>query len=85
MALSDALRRIVAFLRAGSPGVPEDDYIPLLALLRRRLSDDEVVSVAIRLGSVSGLFRDVKPAQVKSCEMGRMSLRNRAYKSARGR
>jgi len=41
------LTRIVAFLRAGYPeGVPEHDYIPLLALLRRRLSDDEVVAVA---------------------------------------
>ena len=47
MTLSDVLRRIVAFLRAGYPeGVPENDYIPLLALLRRRLSDDEVFAVA---------------------------------------
>jgi uncharacterized protein DUF3349 len=41
--LSGLLTRIVAFLRAGYPeGVPANDYIPLLALLRRRLSDDEV-------------------------------------------
>ena len=47
MALSDVLRRIVGFLRAGYPkGVPANDYIPLLALLRRRLSNEEVSAVA---------------------------------------
>jgi len=47
MALSDVVMRIVGFLRAGYPeGVPAHDYVPLLALLRRRLSDDEVVAVA---------------------------------------
>jgi hypothetical protein len=30
-------------------GVPETDYIPLLALLRRRLSDDEAAAVAAQL------------------------------------
>jgi hypothetical protein len=50
MALSNVLMRIVGFLRAGYPdGVPSGDYIPLLALLRRRLSDDEVVAVATEL------------------------------------
>jgi hypothetical protein len=40
--LSRLLARIVAYLRAGYPeGVPANDYVPLLALLRRRLSDDE--------------------------------------------
>jgi predicted nucleotidyltransferase len=47
MALSDMLMRVVGFLRAGYPeGIPAHDYIPLLALLRRRLSDDEVIAVA---------------------------------------
>jgi hypothetical protein len=42
MSLGDLVARMVAFVRAGYPqGVPETDYIPLLALLRRRLSDDE--------------------------------------------
>ena len=41
MALSDVVARVVAFLRAGYPqGVPATDYVPLIALLRRRLSDD---------------------------------------------
>jgi hypothetical protein len=35
------LNRVVAWLRRGYPsGVPEHDYIALLALLRRRLTDD---------------------------------------------
>ena len=38
---------IVAWLRAGYPdGVPQTDYVPLLALLSRRLTNDEVKMVA---------------------------------------
>jgi hypothetical protein len=55
MALSDVLAKIVGFLRAGYPdGVPDRDYIPLVALLRRRLSDDEVIAVATELISTGG-------------------------------
>lgn len=44
------LSSIVNWLRAGYPeGVPSTDYVPLLALLRRRLSDDEVKTVAWEL------------------------------------
>lgn len=47
MALTSAVSSIVSFLRAGYPqGVPEQDYLPLLALLRRRLTDDEVGEIA---------------------------------------
>ena len=36
------IQRIVDWLRAGYPnGIPERDYVPLFALLRRRLSDEE--------------------------------------------
>jgi hypothetical protein len=56
MALSDLVARIVGFLKAGYPdGVPAGDYIPLVALLRRRLSEDEVVAVASELMSVGTL------------------------------
>ena len=52
MNLGDVVARMVAFVRAGYPqGVPENDYIPLLALLRRRLSDDEVAAVARELAA----------------------------------
>ncbi|HET8992542.1 MULTISPECIES: DUF3349 domain-containing protein [Rhodococcus] len=41
------LASIIEWLRAGYPeGVPEQDYVPLFALLKRRLSDDEVDQVA---------------------------------------
>jgi hypothetical protein len=52
MGLAALVARWVAFVRAGYPqGVPETDYIPLLALLRRRLSDDEVAAVAAQLAA----------------------------------
>lgn len=39
--------RIVGWLREGYPaGVPDQDYVPLLALLRRRLTTEEVKAVA---------------------------------------
>jgi hypothetical protein len=55
----DLVARFVAFIRAGYPqGVPEADYIPLLALLRRRLSEDEVAAVARDLAARGGLNID---------------------------
>ena len=45
-----AVRRVADWLRAGYPaGVPEHDYVALLALLRRKLTQDEVEEVADRL------------------------------------
>ena len=50
MPLPGVLGSIVSWLRAGYPeGVPESDYIPLLAVLSRRLSNDEVRAVAQEL------------------------------------
>ena len=44
------LTAIVSWLRKGYPqGVPATDYVPLLALLRRRLTDEETVWVANRI------------------------------------
>lgn len=44
------LDSIINWLRAGYPqGVPEQDYLPLLALLARRLTNDEVAEVAAEL------------------------------------
>ncbi|MBN9636477.1 MAG: DUF3349 domain-containing protein [Actinobacteria bacterium] len=41
------LTKIVAWLQAGYPeGVPATDRVPLLALLARRLTNDEVKSVS---------------------------------------
>jgi hypothetical protein len=55
MALPPPLQSIVDFLRKGYPeGVPQQDYLPLFALLRRRLSDDEVVEIANDLAADTG-------------------------------
>ena len=44
------LSAIVSWLRAGYPdGVPPPDYLPVLALLSRRLTTDEVMAVAAEL------------------------------------
>ena len=44
------LKRIADWLRAGYPsGVPTDDYIPLVALLRRQLTDAEVEEISREL------------------------------------
>ena len=41
---------VVDWLRAGYPeGVPEHDFVPLLALLERRLSHEEVEQITDRL------------------------------------
>jgi len=48
--LTSFLAAVVGWLRAGYPdGVPEADYIPLVAVLARRLSPDEVRTVAVEL------------------------------------
>lgn len=68
------LDAVVTWLRAGYPdGVPQTDYIPLLALLSRRLTDEEVKEVAralmrrgdfdhIDIGTVITHFTDELPA-----------------------
>jgi hypothetical protein len=44
------LNSVVTWLRAGYPdGIPPTDYFPVLALLTRRLSNDEVKLVAREL------------------------------------
>ncbi len=52
MALTSFLTSVVGWLRAGYPdGVPESDYIPLVAVLARRLTPEEVQAVADALAS----------------------------------
>lgn len=49
-AVSKFLAKIVAWITSGYPeGVPGPDRVPLIALLQRRLSDDEVKTVAKEL------------------------------------
>jgi hypothetical protein len=50
MGLGHRVSSIVAFLRAGYPAcMPATGYIPLLALLRRRVTDDEIADIASEL------------------------------------
>ncbi len=44
------LNSVVTWLRAGYPnGVPQTDYLPIFALLSRRLSKEEILEVATQL------------------------------------
>jgi Protein of unknown function (DUF3349) len=48
--VSSVFQSILGWVRKGYPeGVPPQDYIPLLALLKRRLSDEEVFDLALEL------------------------------------
>jgi hypothetical protein len=61
MALNTRLTGILDWLREGYPaGVPPKDYIPLLALLRRRLTEEEVREVAHEIAS----SQDGDPAEI---------------------
>jgi hypothetical protein len=54
MALPPLLQSVIDFVRKGYPqGVPEQDYLPLFALLRRRLTDEEVHQLADELVDTS--------------------------------
>lgn len=45
--VSNFITKIVAWIKSGYPdGVPRPDQVPLFALLRRRLTDEEVKAVA---------------------------------------
>ena len=66
------LTSIVAWLRAGYPdGVPQNDYIPLLALLSRRLTNDEVKAAYRKMAlkhhpdRVATLGEDIRKAAEK--------------------
>ena len=53
MAVNLRLSGILDWLREGYPtGVPPKDYIPLLALLRQRLDEDDVREVAREIAEV---------------------------------
>jgi hypothetical protein len=50
MGLADRVSRIVAFLQAGYPtSLPPAGYLPLFALLPRRVSDDEITVITREL------------------------------------
>jgi Protein of unknown function (DUF3349) len=50
MGLGNRISSIIAFLRAGYPAdMPRFGYVPLLALLPRRVSDDEIRVITRKL------------------------------------
>jgi hypothetical protein len=50
MSLSDRISSVVALFRAGYPaGAPRLGYVPMLALLPRRVSEDEIALLARKL------------------------------------
>jgi len=56
---SNFLTRSVEWLRAGYPtGVPRQDYVALLGLLRRKLTEDEIRGIAKSLAEHSVLATD---------------------------
>lgn len=63
------LERAVSWLRSGYPnGVPDQDYIPLVALLRRRLTDEEIADLGnelVRRGIVPADKIDVAVGMLK--------------------
>lgn len=67
--LSGLVNTFDAVIRAGYPrGVPAADYLPLLALLRRRLPDNAVAAVAARVAAADGL--DIDAAAIRAVIAG---------------
>ena len=64
---SNFLTRSVEWLRAGYPaGVPKGDYVALLGLLRRKLTEEEVRKIAADLADQSVLTDE--PISVQDIE-----------------
>ncbi len=88
--LPTALQSVVDFLRAGYPeGVPQHDYQPLFALLRRQLSPEEISLVAQELNangdpntaeSIRAAIQLVTPVEANDADIARV----RAHLAAGG-
>ncbi|WP_206541778.1 DUF3349 domain-containing protein [Leucobacter japonicus] len=69
--MSDSIiAAILRWLRAGYPeGVPPQDYIPLLALLRRTFSEEELAKISERLAEVHAPVADLPDADVPGADL----------------
>ena len=58
--------RALEWLRAGYPaGVPRQDYIPLLGILRRKLTDYEVRQITSELAALAQQGEEITTADVE--------------------
>ncbi|WP_246081019.1 DUF3349 domain-containing protein [Modestobacter altitudinis] len=58
--------RVVDWLRAGYPaGVPRQDYVALLGLLKRKLTDVEVHQIAAELAGLAGQGEEISSTDVE--------------------
>ena len=58
--------RVVTWLRAGYPaGVPQQDYVVLLGLLRRKLTETEVKQISADLAMQAELGAEITQADVE--------------------
>jgi hypothetical protein len=63
---SNFVLRALDWLRAGYPaGVPRNDYVVLLGLLRRKLTDYEVHQISKELAALAALGEDVTTADIE--------------------
>lgn len=61
-----AVEKVIAWLNAGFPeGVPPKDHFALLALLKRSLSEDEVVAAALTILKNTDAQSPVTPEQIR--------------------
>ena len=75
------LTSVVSWLRAGYPsGVPETDYLPILALLARRLTTDEVILIAHELKDMTAPdFADISVEIMRITDVDRVRERLAAH------
>ncbi|GLY30019.1 DUF3349 domain-containing protein [Kineosporia sp. NBRC 101731] len=60
------VNRVVSWLRAGYPsGVPQQDYVALLGLLRRKLTETEVHQIAADLSMQAELGVEITSGDVE--------------------
>jgi Protein of unknown function (DUF3349) len=63
---TSAVEKVVAWINAGFPeGVPPKDHFALLALLKRSLSEDEVVAAALTILKNTDAQSPVTPQQIR--------------------
>jgi hypothetical protein len=66
--MNTSIEKILEWLKAGYPqGIPREDYPPVLSLLRRNLTEDDIESIAdeLALDSVSNGVEPITGDQIR--------------------